>query len=178
VQVNQWVTEPVDNRKRPVTYQLKLRVNNGERAGALRARRLAAGLTQREVAARADITQPNLAAYEAGRRALSDQLYNRIIRAMRTRPSVALRQHADEVKAIARRHGALDVSVFGSVARGDDRYDSDIDLLLSFRPGTGLFAVVDLTEELEKLLGTEVDIVSMGGLTERDDHIREEAVAL
>ena len=97
---------------------------------------------------------------------------------MRPRPSVTLHRHADEVKAIARRHGAVEVSVFGSVARGEDRYDSDIDLLMSFRPGTGLFAVVDLTEELERLLGTEVDIVSVGGLTERDNHIREQAVAL
>jgi hypothetical protein len=153
-------------------------MDNVQRARALRALRLAAGLTQREVAARSNVTQPNLAAYEAGRRAISDEMYTRIVRAMRPRPSVTLRRHADDVKAIARRHGAVDVSVFGSVARGEDQFDSDIDLLMSFRPGTGLFAVVDLTEELEKLLGTEVDIVSAGGLTDRDIHIREQAVAL
>jgi predicted nucleotidyltransferase len=130
------------------------------------------------VAARASITQPNLAAYEAGRRAISDELYDRIVRAMRPRPSVTLRVHADEVKAIARRHGAVQVSVFGSIARGDDRYDSDIDLLMTFGTGTGLFALVDLTEELERLLGAQVDIVSAGALTERDDHIRDQAVAL
>ena len=128
-------------------------MNSAERGRALRALRLAAGLPQREIAARSGVTQPNLAAYEAGRRAISDELYTRIVKAMRPRPSVTLHRHADEVKAIARRHGAVEVSVFGSVARGEDRYDSDIDLLMSFRPGTGLFAVVDLTEELEKAAG-------------------------
>lgn len=153
-------------------------MDTAERSRKLRSLRLAAGLTQKEVAARAQVPQPNIAAYESGRRGISDELYRRIIRVMRPRPSVTLRRHAERVKAIARRHGALDISVFGSIARGEDTYDSDVDLLVSFAPGTGLFAVVELTEELERLLGTHVDIVSTGGLTARDDQIRAQAVPL
>jgi hypothetical protein len=59
-----------------------------------------------------------------------------------------------------------ELSVFGSAARGELRPGSDIDLLVEFLPGAriGLFELWDLGEELERLLGRRVDLVSKGAL--------------
>ena len=152
--------------------------SRAERPRELREARLTAGLTQAELAQRVKIPASNISAYEAGSRPLSDDMFARILAAARPLPSAVLRANAARVLEVARRHGAIDVSVFGSVARGQDRYDSDIDLLMSFRSGTDLFDLVDLTDELENLLGTGVDVISAGGLNDRDGHIRAEAVPL
>ncbi|HMS49798.1 nucleotidyltransferase family protein [Candidatus Neomicrothrix sp.] len=84
----------------------------------------------------------------------------------------------DEICAIVHRHRGRSVSVFGSVARGDESPASDIDFLVEFEPGSSLFDLLHISEELEALLGVPVDVVSAGGLKERDDHIRREAVLL
>jgi uncharacterized protein len=84
----------------------------------------------------------------------------------------------DEILEVVRRHRGRSVSVFGSVARGDDDANSDIDFLVDFEPGSSLFDVLHIGEELEALLGTRVDVVSAGGLKKRDHHIRREAVSL
>lgn len=78
----------------------------------------------------------------------------------------------------ARHHGADHVRVFGSVARGEERPGSDIDLLVRFEPGRSLFDLMGLEEELGDLLGVHVDVVSEGGLKPRDDRIRSESVLL
>ena len=70
------------------------------------------------------------------------------------------------------------MSVFGSVARGEETPTSDIDFLVEFEPGSSLFDLLHISEELEALLGVRVDVVSAGGLKDRDDHIRREAVLL
>lgn len=70
------------------------------------------------------------------------------------------------------------MAVFGSVARGDESSSSDIDLLVEFEPGSSLFDLLHITEELEELLGVPVDVISAGGLKDRDDHIRREAITL
>ena len=84
----------------------------------------------------------------------------------------------DEILAIVKRHHGRSISVFGSVARGDDHAGSDIDFLVDFEPGSSLFDVLRVGDELTELLGRRVDVVSRGGLKERDDHIRREAVPL
>jgi predicted nucleotidyltransferase len=68
--------------------------------------------------------------------------------------------------------------VFGSVARGEDGPDSDIDLLVDFEADSSLFDLLHLTQLLEELLGRSVDVVSTGGLKDRDRLIRAEAVDL
>ena len=77
-----------------------------------------------------------------------------------------------------RRHRGVSVSIFDSVARGDETPASDIDFLVEFEPGSSLFDLFHISEELEALLGVPVDVVSVGGLKERDTHIRREAVPL
>lgn len=68
--------------------------------------------------------------------------------------------------------------MFGSVARGEDGPSSDIDFLVDFEPGSSLFDLLHLQDELAELLGCEVDVVSTGGLKPTDDHIRREAIPL
>lgn len=61
------------------------------------------------------------------------------------------------------RYGALKLRMFGSVARGDAREDSDLDLLVDLAPGVGneLLRVSGLAEELSELLGVRVDVVAV-----------------
>lgn len=75
-----------------------------------------------------------------------------------------LRRRRAAVLAVAARHGATNVRVFGSVARGEDREGSDIDLLVEVAPGTGLVALIGLERELGVLLGARVDVVPEDGL--------------
>ena len=84
----------------------------------------------------------------------------------------------EQVMAVAARHHASRVRLFGSVARGDDGPDSDIDLLVDFDQDSSLFDLIRMTRELEELLGHPVDVVSTGGLKERDRHILSESVDL
>ncbi|MEQ6901828.1 nucleotidyltransferase family protein [Nocardioides sp. YIM 152588] len=72
-----------------------------------------------------------------------------------------------EVRALLQRHGVSNARVFGSVARGDDREGSDLDLLVDFAPGTTLFDLVGIQMELEELLGIDVDLVPENGLKPR-----------
>jgi predicted nucleotidyltransferase len=84
----------------------------------------------------------------------------------------------DVICANVRRHRGRSVAIFGSVARGDESSTSAIDFLVDFEPGSSLFDLLHLAEELERLLGVPVDVVSAGGPKDRDDHIRREAVPL
>jgi predicted nucleotidyltransferase len=86
--------------------------------------------------------------------------------------------HHDEILAALRRHRGRSIALFGSVARGDDHEGSDIDFLVEFEPGSSLFDLLHLRDELSELLGSEVDVVSLGGPLDRDDHIRDEAVLI
>ena len=90
----------------------------------------------------------------------------------------AVERRRDDIHDIARRHRARSVSVFGSVARGDDGPGSDIDFLVEFEPGASLLDLMAIQDDLEALLGCSVDVVSAGGLKDRDEHIRREAVVV
>jgi len=85
-------------------------------------------------------------------------------------------QHREEIRAVVARHHGRATYVFGSVARGETRPDSDIDFLVDFEPGSSLFDVLRITDELEQMLGCRVDVVATGGLKPRDHHIRREAI--
>jgi uncharacterized protein len=75
-----------------------------------------------------------------------------------------IRAQAAEIRQIAAAHGARNVRVVGSVARGTDRPQSDLDLLVTFDPGVGLLQHSRLVLELERLLGRKVDVASERGL--------------
>jgi uncharacterized protein len=72
----------------------------------------------------------------------------------------ALRSRRAEILDVARKHGARNVRVFGSVARGDAGSDSDVDILVELEPGRGLLDHAALMLDLSDLLGCKVDVVS------------------
>lgn len=77
---------------------------------------------------------------------------------------VALRERRPEVLAACVRHGASNVRVFGSVARGETTRQSDVDLLVDFDADRTLLDQAGLVEELSELLGRSVDVVTERGL--------------
>lgn len=75
-----------------------------------------------------------------------------------------LAEKRDEILRIAARHGAYNVRVFGSMARGDAGPASDVDLLVDVRPDPSAFFPGGLVADLEDLLGRHVDVVEPAGL--------------
>ena len=151
-------------------------------ASLLREARTAAGLSQAELAQRCGTTQSVISVYEAGRRQPSVPTLVALIAATgyeldltigKPRRGVQrltgpvgrrLRRRRREVLDVASRHGVRVLGVFGSVARGEDRPDSDVDLLVVLPGGMGLFAVTRVQNELEALLGSPVDLIPESGL--------------
>lgn len=80
-----------------------------------------------------------------------------------------LGDHRQAVLELAARHGASNVRVFGSVARGEARPDSDVDTLVDFPPDRSIFDLVGLWLDLQELLGREVDLSTERSLK---DYIR------
>jgi uncharacterized protein len=90
-----------------------------------------------------------------------------------------LRQKREQVLETAAHYGAYDVRVFGSVARGEADGASDIDLLVKLEPGRSLMDLGGLLFDLQKLLGTEVDVVTEKGLRARiREQVLREAIPL
>jgi predicted nucleotidyltransferase len=90
-----------------------------------------------------------------------------------------LTERRDDIIKIAERHGATNIRVFGSVARGDAGSESDIDFLVRLEAGTTLLNHAALIRELRSLLGCKVDVVSERGLRNRiRDRVMQEAVPL
>jgi predicted nucleotidyltransferase len=81
-----------------------------------------------------------------------------------------LRTKREEILTIAARHGARNLRVFGSVARGSADEGSDIDFLVDMEPGRSLLDLGGLWSDLNELLGIKVDVVTEKGLR---DSIRE-----
>ena len=75
------------------------------------------------------------------------------------------REKRIQILSLAQRHGASNVRVFGSVARGFATDTSDVDLLVDFSPERSLLDQVALSQDLQKLLGCRVDVVEPGGVS-------------
>jgi len=76
-------------------------------------------------------------------------------------------RYRDEILAIARKRGARNIRIFGSVARGDQRENSDVDFLVDFEPGRSLLDLTGLWLDLSAVLGCKVDVISSRGLKPR-----------
>jgi uncharacterized protein len=152
-------------------------------AGALlRRARTGARLSQTELAARAGVTQSVISAYESGHRQPALATLAALVEAagyelsvnVRRRPGRLgrlsgpigrrVRRSRRELVAAAAAHGVTNLRVFGSVARGQDRADSDVDLLADLPPGMGLLGLGRVQAELETILGSPVDLVPAGDL--------------
>ncbi len=85
----------------------------------------------------------------------------------------------EDVLEVAQRHGVTSIRVFGSVARGDESAESDIDLLITTGANISPWFPAGLIIELEQLLGRHIDIVTESGLNPLlRDQVLTEAVAL
>ncbi|HEV2201200.1 MAG TPA: nucleotidyltransferase family protein [Bryobacteraceae bacterium] len=84
----------------------------------------------------------------------------------------------EEILRLAAQHGARNIRVFGSVARGENRDASDVDFLVDFEPGRTLFDLIRLRLDLRELLGAEVEVVTPGSLRYIRDRILAEATAI
>ncbi len=125
---------------------------------ALRAM-LAEGQSQREVARRFGVTQPAIS-YQVARQ-----------RTDGVRPSELVEAGGAVLRHVAESRGFTQLAVFGSAARGDDRPDSDLDLLVMPPDDADLFDMLRLEELLESLVGRDVDLVSYRGL---DSHLDQD----
>lgn len=162
----------------------------------LREARLRAGLSQVVLARRAGVTQSVVSAYESGARQPSLTTLRRLVAAAGMelsvrvrRPSLRsrltgplglrVRQHRRQITGLAARLGASNVRVFGSVARGEENADSDIDVLVDLAPEVGLLGLARLEHELAVLLGAPVEVIPASDLkpeVAREVHV--EAVGL
>jgi predicted nucleotidyltransferase/DNA-binding XRE family transcriptional regulator len=149
----------------------------------LRRARINAGLSQTEVARRAHVAQSVISAYESDRREpalstlakLAAAAGHRLVVSLQPdlsmRPGLPdtplgrrLRRHRAAVLRVAQRRGATNLRVFGSVARGQDTVDSDIDLMVDLAPDIGLISLAALERELSEVLRAKVDVVPADSL--------------
>ena len=163
----------------------------------LRQARMRAGLTQAELAARAGVTQSTISAYESGQRQpaltalarLIDAAGYELILSLRRQPSRLfrlsgpvgrrVRRHRQDLIAAAAAHGVRNLRIFGSIARGEDRPDSDVDLLADMPLGLSLFGLGRVEADLEAILGARVDLIPSADLKPSvKERIQHEMVAL
>jgi predicted nucleotidyltransferase/DNA-binding XRE family transcriptional regulator len=151
-------------------------------AAVIREARQRSGLSQAELARRAGVAQPVISAYETGRREPGLSMLDKLVRAsghdllveVVARPAgrelpdspvgLRLRRQRRAILDAAVRRRASNVRVFGSVARGDDDEDSDIDLLVDLADDVSLVELIGLEREVSELLGRRVDVVPARGL--------------
>jgi predicted nucleotidyltransferase len=90
-----------------------------------------------------------------------------------------LKEKREEILRLAAKHGARNVRVFGSVARGEADEASDIDFLVEMEPGRSILDMGGLLMDLQELLGRNVDVATERGLKPRlRDRVLQEAVNL
>jgi len=159
-------------------YAMLLVVNA---AVLLRDARRRAGLSQVELGRRAGVSQSVVSVYESGARQPSLPTLARLVAATGfeldlrlSEPSATgpasgelgqrVQRHRVELQAVLSRYGLANARVFGSVARGEESSDSDVDLLVDVPEGVGLVTLGRCQAELEVLLGAAVDLVPAGDL--------------
>jgi uncharacterized protein len=146
----------------------------------IRSARARAGLTQAQLGQLAGTSQSAIARYEQGAAQPSLATLERLLAAtgerleLRSTPAPrraalnqsAVRRHRNELREIARRHGARNLRVFGSTARGEAGSHSDVDLLVDLDPGRTLLDLVALRREASAVLGRPADVVTTDMLRE------------
>lgn len=129
---------------------------------------IASGASQREAAAMVGVSQSTVSRQLRRKPTLES-----------IRSEVLLEAAAPVLKDMAESHGYRRMAVFGSLARGDAREDSDIDLLVDAPRGTSSFDFIRFAQQIEKVIGRKVDLISYGGLRpEVDGDVLREAILL
>ncbi|MDA8269327.1 MAG: helix-turn-helix domain-containing protein [Actinomycetota bacterium] len=147
----------------------------------LRDARLRAALSQAELGRRAGVTQSVVSAYESGARQPSVPTLARLVAATGLELDLRVCEPATigpasgtlgqrvqarrvELQAVLAGYGLRNPRLFGSIARGEEGPESDVDLLVDVPEGVGLVTLGRCQAELEVLLGARVDLVPAGGL--------------
>lgn len=136
------------------------------------------GISQAELAERARTSQSAIAAIENGKRNVSEELLQRLMTAADVRPSIPLAVNADVIHNLAASFGLSDLRVFGSVVRGDDTSDSDVDVLARYDRTVPFFKMRGFPARVEEVIGFPVDLVLDDSSSSAIDEIRRTAVAL
>jgi predicted nucleotidyltransferase len=90
-----------------------------------------------------------------------------------------VRDKREEILRIAASHGARNIRICCAMARGEARTDSDLDVLVSLEPGRSVLDLVAIKQDLEDLLGCEVDVVTEAAISPYiREQVLEEAVSL
>lgn len=155
----------------------------------IRQARVAAGLTQAQLARAAGTSQPTLASYESGARSPSVRTLDKVVRAAGAtivasleqsppadgRLMQELRRHQQQIRELAQLRLIHNVRVFGSTARGEETEDSDVDLLVDYDAASrGVLALAAFASDVEALIGCPVDVSTPDLLR---DEIRDEVLA-
>lgn len=155
-------------------------------------------MSQTELARRAAVAQSVISAYESDRREPGLAMLTKLIEAaghelvMDVRPAATLRRGLPDtplgrrlrrrrraVLEAAARGGASNVRVFGSVARGEETEQSDVDLLVDLDTEVGLVGLAGLAREIGDVLGVDVDVVPADSLKPAmRDQVLAEAIPL
>lgn len=154
-------------------------------------------MTQTELARRAGVTQSVISAYESGHRqpalptlaALVEATGHELVVSTRPLPrrlreltgplGQLVRRRRRALVETAARHGLVDLQLFGSVARGEESADSDVDLLARIPPDLGLFGLARARGDLQAVLGSRVDLVPSQHLKPAvRDQVERDAIAL
>lgn len=84
-----------------------------------------------------------------------------------------LKERREQIIAIAERHGAKRIRLFGSLARGEESRDSDVDFLIELEPKRSLLDIIAIKQDLEDLLQCKVDVVTEKAVS---PYVRDEIV--
>lgn len=117
------------------------------------------GITQAELAGRADLPESVIAAMESGALSVSLGMLERVLKAADYRLNLALKRCYAEIRQEAARRGLRNVRIIGSVARGDDGFDSDIDLLVTPGEGTTAFDIANFGALVRQITGFPTDVL-------------------
>lgn len=135
----------------------------------IRDARAAVGISQAQLARRANTSQAAVSAYESGKRKPTSATLARLLEATgrsslaagrgTATPGERLRNARNQVLAILGRYRLENPAVFGSIARGEDTAESDVDLLVDMAAGSTILEVGAAADALTELLGVDVDVV-------------------
>lgn len=90
-----------------------------------------------------------------------------------------IKKQKKDILALAAKYGASDIRIFGSVARGEDDANSDVDFLVDLEQGRSLLDLGGLLYDLQNLLGCSVDVITPAGLKPRiRGRVLKEAIGL
>lgn len=151
---------------------------SGTAAALVREARQRRDMSQRDLARAAGVPQSTVANVESNRQQPSVAMFERLLTAAgfrleprllnTVRPGELLERHRDRVARLLARYPIARAWVFGSVARGDDRPGSDLDLLIELTPNASFTDYVGLEDALAELLACPVDVITTRELKSND----------